>query len=749
MGQAIITVSEHYDSIPLGDIDDSEASTPLHEVEKRKWEPINFEVKSLEALWLEGNLNDLNNKLEKLSARACMSKKQSNSRLEVMPLDGASSLENWAMDMENIVAETRAAFADISLQIPEILKSEIFQRAQNVSGPTLLVRLKDSTLILGGHKTQVMQIEDNLKQYIIEFQIEEEIRDFPKRLVYCLHHFLGPKLAINGVEKYLLSHKEAKISVTGNQEGRQQFWKFINDKHQLVQEKNWMINKHMFNLLRTDKGSKKIEEILGLSSHVIVYYLEQTSETCSIYFMSCTVEKDVLKMKKNEFKKCYDEKSLEITNTQLHGCGDRRWKDFVKKLEHEYLVIVTVDASTVSITVTGEKNTVSDICNKIKSFLSDIFSVEDKLTLSYHEWKVISSHAMQKIEAIKKDLKGATILTPTKGDVRGLQAIIDIRGDPAVVKHAKTRLQALQAEVCHKEDKMNNVPAAQELISRMQDKIQLMETTMQASIDISVIKEESSNSLKAEKQVVSRPQNVCFATLKNEIRIIVYKGNFTNHGHSVDTIINFVSFHPSDSDANLKELKATSNGSRIIDQFRTMLNYTRGKSGEIIKPETHGALKCSHLWHVLLEPWNVGKTFTLSFFLGIFLEKIFKEASDSRTILLTTTCAKPLNYPAEVFAKKIIESLKTRQASPDSMVIVYIDKSSDATEFEKQFNDPSNECRILKQDTSSSLSSKKTHEKQMQSTQKKSSSKRKPANAAIKHAQFIMVEKGDMTKTKV
>ena len=567
-------------------------------------------------------------------------------------------------------------------------------------------------------------------------------------MVYCLHNFLGPKLAINGVEKYLFSHKEAKISVTGNQEGRQQFWKLINDKYQLVQEKSWMINKRMFNLLWTDKGCKKIEEILGLSSHVIVYYLEQTSETCSIYFMSCTVEKNVLKMKKNHVKECYDEKSLEITKTQLDGCGDRRWKDFVKKLEHDYLVIVTVDASTVSITVTGEKITISDICNKIKSFLSEMFSVEDKLTLSYHEWKVISSHAMQKIEAIKKDLKGATILTPTKGDVRGLQATINIRGDPTVVKHAKTRLQALQAEVYHKEDKMNNVPAARQLINRMQEKIKFMETNMQASIDISVIKEESSGLLKAEKQVASRPQNVCFATLKNEIRVIVYQGNFTNHDHSVDTIINFVSLHPSDSDANLKELKATSNGSHIIDELKSMLNYTRVRPGQLIKPETHGALKCSHLWHVLLEPWNGGKK-NEAFFLGKFLEKIFNEASNSRTVLLTTTCAKPLHYPAEVFAKKIIGSIKTRKASPDSMVIVYIDNSSDATEFEKQFNDPSNECRILKQDTSSSLATKKIYEKQMQSTQKKSSSKRKPANAAIKHAQFIMVEKGDMTKTKV
>ena len=723
MGQAILTLSEYYDSIPLEDIDDSEASPPLHEVEKWKWEQINFEVKSLEALWLERNLNDLNNKLEKLSGRACMSKQQSNTFLEVMPLDGASSLENWAMDMENIVAETRAAFADISLQIPEVLKKEIFDRAQNVSGPTLLVRLKDSTLILGGHKTQVMQLEDNLKQYITEFQIEEEVKYISSRIVYCLHHFLGLKLAINGVENYLLSHKEGKISVTGNQKGRHHFWKLIDDKLHQVKEKSCMIHKHLFNLLRTDKGCKKIEELVGLSSHTIVYYLEQTAETCSIYFMSCTVEKDVLKKKKNELKKCFDEQSVKINKTQLHGCRYKRWKDFVKKLEHNYLVIVTVNASTVSITVTGEKSAIYDVWNTIKSFLLEIISVEDELTLSYHEWKVISLHDMQKIEAIKQDLIGATILTPTKGDVRGLQATINIRGNPAVVKHAKTILQALQAEVCHKEDKMNNVPTAQELINRMQEKIQIMETTMQASIDISVIKEESSNSLKAEKQVVSRPQNVCFATLKNEIRIIVYKGNFTKHDHSVDTIINFVSLHPSDSDANLKELKATSNGSRIIDQFRSMLKCTRSiRPGQIIKLENDGALKCSHLWYVLLEPWNGGIN-NQSFFLGKCLEKIFNEASDSRTVLLTTTCAKPLNYPAEVFAKKIIASLKSQQASPDSMVIVYINKSSDATEFKKQFNDPSNECRILKQDTSS-LSS-------------------------MKHAQFITVEKGDMTMTKV
>ena len=663
------------------------------------------------------------------------------------PLVGSEDIHNWAVEAERVLLEIRSLFIEIQFQFPQDLKREIMLCTQTASDSNIIVRQKDENLIIGGHKTQVNQLEADLKQCITDFQVLVEEKKYPNHKIFCLHSFSKSKLKVEGVSEYTLAHETGKISVKGNRKGRQQFWCIVKDETESMQEKSCSIDEKLLRFLKTNKAAKRIQEIFGMSSPHIVSYLEQSPDFCKIFFLSNNLEKDVLKKIKKDFQKNFDMRTVVVTKKKLQGCNDSKWNEFVGKLECDILVSISVNSVEASITVAGEKIALTDICNKIENYLAELCSEEDTLLLNYHEWKVISSSSKRKIEAIQQDIKAATISLPTVGDVKGLQATIIIRGDPSAVEHSKSRLQALQSEVCHKEEKMSNIPSARQLVDGMQERIGFLETTNCASINISVIREDTSDSLQAAKPVASQPLRKCFAILPNGIRVTLYQGDFTHHDGFVDVIINFVPLQPVDSDVNLKKLAATVNGPLLIGEFKSKLQSVLIKQGLVVKADNVGTLKCGRLWHMLVESWQGDKN-KESYFFRKFLGKVFSDAGNSKTILLTTICSKPLGYPGEVFGRNVINTLcSSKKNSPDLMVIIYVDNAADALQFESQLKDPANGCHMPMHDAPSPAASKV--QDTASQTSIKQVSKRKSSQAAAKHSQYIVVEKGDMLVTKV
>ena len=739
IGGEVATAAEYY-GFPDEDSDDEE-SLCLKETVKIKWNKIQFQVASYELPWLQSVLSDLNKNLGSLSACCNLDKNDSITYLEVAPLEGASYLKNWAVDVEVVITNTRSLFSRVSIPVPENLKTKILQHAQETSGSALHVEIHGNDLICGGDKSSVLQMENHTKQFIADFQLQKDERKYPSVQVYFLNQALQKKLETNPINGSSFNVEEGHISITANIRDRAAFWKIVSDELHNFKEKSFEMSKSLGEMLRTPLGTKKIEEYIGISQ--VYFYLEPIVDGYRIYFMSSTVSKDTLKKIKEKFKKSFECKQKHITEAQLHGCNDVEWKRFAKELEQDNFVSINVDLPSSVVNVSGEKIAVSDILSKINTYFMEKFSVTLKLTLSYHEWKVISLHFMDKLEAIRRDFATVNISIPSTQSKIGLQTILQIHGEKSVAESAKHRVEAIIREVCHKEDHMSNIPTARQLLGKMQDKIKVMENEKHASIDISIIKETST--LKAQKTLSPPPKRVCLATLKNEIRINVYEGSFTNHDCAVDIIVNFVSLYPSESHANLSDLKNITNGIDIIDELKTKLRHTRQRAGNIEQTNNVGVLKCGSLWHFLLGEWE-GDRNSESLLLGKFFEKLFKNAIKYRTILLTTACSKPLHYPPEVFSKKLIESLQSLNGSPDLNVIIYVNTSTEATDFVKQLRDPSSDCRIAKTEATSSSKSRST-EKPVKS--KKTTAKKKVSETEKSYQDYIIVEKGDMIQKKV
>ena len=694
-----ITMDEYYDFMTCDEEDgESQLSFSAASNHGHEWNAIQIEVEPLEAKWFQCTLQELNDKLKHLNACCTVSKGSSLESplcLIVTPQDGSEAMSNWISEVRQVVDEVKSCFVKYSLPFPDGFHGEILSRAQEATGPNLLVRCSNGELVIGGHKDNVHQVELDLKYFIDEVLVRPEEKEYSRKCIRFLSYFSKHKLKIDEVT-YTLDDDVGRICVKGKLKGRQCFWDAVGNELKDMQEKSIPVSREQFKLLASERGTRKIEELMDVASSNVLYHLERDSTNCSLLFLSPGhVMKGTLKTVKNKFKGFLDSKSLYVSQSKLRLCSDMKWRELVGGLENEAFISVTVDQSSSSVIVSGEKIVVGDAYIKIEKYFLEKCSREELLIMRYHEWKVICSNFKQRTDAIERDLEKLVKIVWPKESTKDVTVTIILKGDPKGIDDAKVRLEALQKEVFHKEEKMSNIPAANKLLGSIEDKICVLESRYRASINVSLVNNELRPHSASATSSSSYPHKLCGATLSNAVRVSLYSGDFTKHGH-VDAMFNLAQLCPDDSDTNLMQLFATESGSVLQDEFNSSVkDMFHIPPGFVIEMAHVGQLKCNHLFHSFLCCW-LGGTHGEEFYLEKCLKNILHEAQHSNTILLDSVCSKPLNYPASVFAKKLITVLSSDYSiSSDLTVVVYVSDPSEATEFGVQFNNPKNCCSSI------------------------------------------------------
>lgn len=697
-----ITMTEYYDFMPCDEEDGGSQSSSLATSEfGDAWGAIQVEVKPLEAKWLRCTLQDLNDKLKPLKAHCTVSEgssSESPSCLTVEPQDGSEAMDNWDGGVKKIVDEVTSCFVEKYLPLPlsDSLRNEVVSYAQDATGPNLHLRCIDGKLVIGGHIKHVNLVELDLKHFMEEVQVVPEVKVYSTKHIKCLSSFSKDKLKIDGVT-YTLDKDVGNICVRGKLRERQFFWDAVDNELIGIHEKRVDLSPETSKLLESERGTKKIEELIGVASTSVTYHLKCDVTHPYLYFLSPGhAGKDILKTLKGRLKGFLDSRTLAVNPGRLRLCRGMKWRKLVGRLEDEAFVSVTVDESSNSVIVSGETIVVGDAYEVVEIFFLENCSVEEQLIMGYHEWMVISSNFKQKTEAIQHDLvKVINIVWPKQDITRNAPVTIILRGDPIGIDNALVRLEALRKEVCHKEGNMSTIPSANQLVDSMQNDIYFLEVKHCVSINVSVVDDDSSPPSASALRTSSSHHKLCGASLSNGVRVSLYSGDFTKHGH-VDTMVNFVQLSPENSDTNLMQLFATAGGSVVPDEFKSKLESMLMKdSGYVIKTSNVGQLKCSQLFHSLLCCWTGGKK-NEGYFLELCLKNVLYEAKHLSTIVLASVCSKPLSYPAGVFAKKLISSLNSSSfLSSDLTVAVYVSDPSEAAEFDAHFQDPENVCHSI------------------------------------------------------
>ena len=178
---------------------------------------------------------------------------------------------------------------------------------------------------------------------------------------------------------------------------------------------------------------------------------------------------------------------------------------------------------------------------------------------------------------------------------------------------------------------------------------------------------------------------LCSATCPNGVRVSVYKGEFTKHNH-VDLIVVFIPPNQNQqNDTNLKLLFAAG-GAELQEDFDKKISQLFKQSAGDLFASHPGKLQCSQVLYCFIPPWSSNSGPNGEYYLLDCLGKVLGKTQSYNTILFASACSLPLKYPADVFARNIIDSITSCPfISSVLTVAVYVSEGSHGMEFEKHF----------------------------------------------------------------
>jgi len=692
-------LSEFYDFMSVNDINESCNESSMQE-------PLNeilFDLNASEIHWLRTTMDELNRELSPYMARCSVNKKDSIGSQAVMvsPLPDAESVVNWEFEVRKVMEEYLSLYFETKFKFSKKLYEDIVSHLQKNTNINCLWKIKEEWVILYGHNSVVEDVYSGLKFFVEEVQVEEETRKFSRRHITYFSLRCRPMFKIDGIEKYKLCKTTGEACVKGTVSGRQKFWEVMEHEMKNLIEKKVQLTLELSDLMLTAKGTKKIEDLMGVSITTVVYCLEKDDDGiwCLFFLCNSTIGDKSLKSIKKIFKSCLKFDSIPVESSKIRFCLDVKWRMLVDSLQQQHFVTIVLDKASNMIKIAGEGIAVTNIRVILEEHLRDISSIEEHLVINYFKWKVIYNDLKHKLDAIEHDFgKNIKIISPSNSSSTSDKPVtITIHGDPNAVDDAKVRLQLLEKEVVHLQEKLNNIPAAHRLLSTMEDKINVIEHTDNAYIDVQILAEdEVPFNTKGSNTRAYHPTKIGGAILSNEVRLFLYSDNFTRHPN-VHTIINFVRCHQvANSDFNVKQLFETTCGDSLQKEFfRKIKKVVRLHSGSLLKMDIVDGLDCANLFYAFIPCWAGGKE-NEEYYLEQCLQEIQNHVDYSSTILLTSACTKPLQYPAGVFAKQVTSCFGSSSYTHfDITVAVYLNDTSDAAEFYKLFDNPKSGSRSI------------------------------------------------------
>ena len=626
---------------------------------------------------LKGGLDMFNQKLKLIKANAAL---EDQRILCVSPQQDASLIYDWEDSVKRFLEEYFDTFHDHKIHISKESKAEVLSYvfSEESRPPNVGINLQDECLSVSGSCNDVQKVIDEINEIIIAAQVSTKDICCPRKHIRFLVKFWSQVLknTIPAVD-YEPLVDQSVIQVTANPKGFTAFEMVIEEQLKQVQEETIELSPDLYQLLSSARGEAKIMEVVGTEMPKILYDFEEANHDSYILcILSC--DKESCRYARRQLLPYTHFKILSINQQKIRACTDKKWRELDHSLTAEHFVVISVYPEKSQIVVSGEITVLDDIIVQLKKFLQDHTSVEEQIKMDANVWNVVSLNYTNEISALVSDAKSKHVaITRPKYTSQQDPLTIIIRGEPKDVDDFKLRLQVLGMKVCHKEAKIYKVPALVHVLGSMDDRINVLRSTNKASIELHF-----ENGTAEDSQVTGElPRNLCSATASNGSRVNVYMGDFTQNP-PVTAILNFVSLDPHINIGPLK-LLASAAGQEMQDDFQQKLSQHLVRKPGLIFQTKHGQLKCSHLLHCFLPPWNQSASTTGIQHLEKGLKKFLYNANPSSSVLITPFTSKPLEYPVEVFSEKLLEVCSNQNIQ----VTVYVDEIDQARVFEELLTD--------------------------------------------------------------
>lgn len=724
-------------------------NSPHPKTPQHVWSVQREQLSKEQSFYLQHSISNLNDTLKALKAVAEIEESGTSKWVNIKPLEGSSEVEDWEKKVTEAQKEHFEGLCVETIAFPKEAKGEVLSHVIVATGthPTSIkiVTSANETITITGRKDIIDKVREEVTEISLSFQITTIAIPLPKKHVMFLAKFCERefKTLQPAVVDFNFVPDESIISVTANPEGHESLLAMIEQQVKTIQEKDLPISRGAYKLLSSTHGTKKLSEVFGVTTSQLVCDLEENDNPDGTPgYCVCLLSRDieVCKKAKKNLKLYIYEETFETTKTKIRVCSSKEWRDLVEKLTGEYFVSITAREELATITVTGEKIVCADIVSKIKKFLTKHTNIEERITLSKNEWRVVSTNFLKEIEGVKEQAKGKNVKVEWPKETSTESALpILIQGEPGFVDDIKVQVEMLTMKVCKKESRVANVPAMVQVLDSMEDRISAIENRYKAAIEVCL--EKGDNSGAADSQATGElPRKVCSATSPDGARVSIYTGDITHH-QPVGVIVNFVTPDPDPHIGNLKLLLEAGGGEALNDFSSKISQFMRLTPPEYFKTK-QGQLKCSQLLHCVLPPWNSAESdATKSYFLEETLKKALQSASPYGSILITPLTAIPFHYPINVFVRQVMEVLTTGHVSAfasDLQVTIYVEAIRHAKEFEEMLLAKKFQVHTKVPLNSPMLSCKQSHQATAQA---------KTISSPI--SSFITLVKGDLLQQQV
>ena len=636
--------------------------------------------------YLKNSLSEFNDTLKSLKAYADIEKVGKDYFVVISPLEGSGSIDEWK---DNIAAALKEHFEELSIETIHYTNKKAKAAITDITQmKSVLMVKKPGSFIIAGSKKIIAEICKKVAEICVEVTVDTIDLELPRKRVKFLEKFyrhefqkLVNKTSVHDIQ---FISDNGLITVTANPDGRTKVEEVIQQNNNIAEEKSLKISQAAYKLLSSQRGVKKLKEIVGVSGPQIVYDLEQVQIPGDVQYCICFLSKDleIIKTVKKRVKLYVHEVVFDTSPAKIRVCSSKEWRDFISTLSEEHFVSVT--AQEASIVVTGEQLSCNDISERVQRFLEKHTNIEERVTVSQSEWFVINGSFSNELKEIndQASLKQVQIEWP-KPNLKTSSLAIVISGEPGVVDDIKVQVTMLLRKVCKKESRITGVPAVVHVLASMEDKLRLLGTDEKVRIELT-LENGNSNGSEAAAQVEGEfPRQVCAGTSPSGSRVSVYTGDFAQNA-PVGVIVNFVTSDPNTQVGCLKHL-LESGGAEAMEDFKQKVSqFMELKPGMVFKTR-HGQLKCSQLVHCVLPSWRSAETdANKEYFLDEALYEVMKDTAHSGSILITPLTSAPLHYPVNTFVRLVMDAV-TNQNSSDLQVSVYVEELHHANEFQDAF----------------------------------------------------------------
>lgn len=653
-----------------------QAHTPLRE-------PLTKE----EHFYLKNTLSKLNDSLHHLKAYVEVEEDSKGSFIVILPVDGSNSIDGWKDKVTMVRKEHFENMLKETILFPnKEAKADVQDLLYDL--PVVVVeRHKDSYVIVGS-KEVVSRLCNKATEICSQHQITTIALQVSRKHVkflckFCCDEFeeLGRREDIYDIQ---LNPDNETISVKASPNGHAKVKKVI-EIIKITAEKKLKISHSAYKLLSSRQGAEKLNEIFGDMQSQIVYDFEQTQIPEGVEYNICFISKNAgfLKNIKKSVKKYMYEEKLMVSVAKIQVCSSKEWREFVSKLYDEQFVFVDTFEASSMIVITGEQLECNSAVEKVGKFLNEHTNIEKRVMVGQSEWFIINCHFLNELKGINDQAKKKHVKVnwpPSKSTESSLPVVIC--GELDVVDDIETMVNMLFKKVCKKASPIMGVPAVENVLDSLADKLRLLETDEKVKVEFileNADANETGSGIQVNKEV---PQLLCAATSPSGSRVSVYTGDFAQNA-PVGIIINFITSDPNTQVGFFGNL-LESGGPEIVEDFQQKISQFVDLQPGVRFKTRYGQLKCSQLLHCVLFSWrDEAGIDEKEYFVEAALKDVVKAMTNWGSILVTPLTPAPLHYPVNVFVRLVMDAIIA--TDHNVQVTIYVEEPHHAKEFHSAF----------------------------------------------------------------